>query len=108
MNGQINAPVPSPPPPDTSNPEPIPATPGDPEKGRVPVPAPGKPEHPKESVARPRAQAPAGIPGPGCSQSASKAWPPSSRPATGVALASAIQIPNGSARRDGLGAGRAT
>ncbi|MBC7471559.1 MAG: hypothetical protein H7322_19740, partial [Ramlibacter sp.] len=48
MNGEANAPVPSPPPPDTSTPEPIPATPGDPEKGRVPVPAPGKPEHPKE------------------------------------------------------------
>lgn len=48
MNGEVNAPVPSPPPPDTSNPEPIPATPDDPEKGRVPVPAPGKPEHPKE------------------------------------------------------------
>jgi hypothetical protein len=42
------APVPSPPP-DTTNPEPVPKTPEDPEKGRVPpVTPPGKSEHPKQ------------------------------------------------------------
>jgi hypothetical protein len=37
------------PPPDTGNPEPLPSTPDDPEKGRVPpVTVPGKSEHPKQ------------------------------------------------------------
>jgi len=41
--------VPAPPaPPDTTNPEPVPKTPEDPEKGRTPVPPPGRSEHPKQ------------------------------------------------------------
>jgi hypothetical protein len=40
------APTPAP---DTGNPEPLPSTPDDPEKGRVPpVTVPGKSEHPKQ------------------------------------------------------------
>lgn len=42
------APAPSPPP-DLGNPEPLPKTPEDPEKGRVPpVTPPGRSEHPEQ------------------------------------------------------------
>ena len=47
MSSTPSEPAPSPPPPrDTSNPEPLPHTDEDPEKGNVP--APDKPEHPKQ------------------------------------------------------------
>ncbi|MDB5749622.1 MAG: hypothetical protein JWQ13_2127 [Ramlibacter sp.] len=52
MSGSVasTAATPAPPSPsDTGNPEPLPSTPQDPEKGRVPpVTVPGKSEHPKQ------------------------------------------------------------
>lgn len=49
MSARASNPVPPPPPPPDRNPEPLPKTPEDPEKGRVPpVTEPGKSEHPKQ------------------------------------------------------------
>ena len=48
MSARASNPVPPPPPPDRK-PEPLPKTPEDPEKGRVPpITEPGKSEHPTQ------------------------------------------------------------
>lgn len=48
MNAHASEPAPTPPPPDTTNPEPPARIPEDPEKSHTPMPPPGRSEHPKQ------------------------------------------------------------